>query len=392
MKICFISTMAANRWGGSEELLASAVRYALEQGDEVLLSVPYHQNIHSAVRALEQKGASLRLRKECDPEGMAFKVAYKIKRALKGLPDQPQFYTDLLSEVKDFNPEFIFVNMGGVFNIVEHRELVWLLRTVKKPFYLLGQTNEEHRTYPYAYIERIRSVYAGANKVFFISHRNMEVTKRQLADGSLAGKYCVVQNPCRVALQEPLPYPGGNTMNFALVGVVECRRKGHDLLFNVFGEEKWQQRDWMLNIYGEGPDVKYLKDLAEYYRISSKVKFHGFAGDVLSVWKENHIAVLPSLNEGTSLALMEGLACGRAAIVTDVGDSASLAIEGKTGFVADAAAMRLIAEAVERAWQQRDKWKGMGVEAYHFAKKNFDPVPGKTLLEIIKKDVAPRQS
>lgn len=386
MKICFISTMAANRWGGSEELLASAVRCALEQGDEVLLSVPYHQNIHSAVKALEEKGAKLHLRKECDPEGMAFKVAYKIKRVLKGLPDQPQFYTDLFSEVMDFNPEFIFVNMGGVFNIVEHRELVWLLKTVKKPFYLLGQTNEEHRAYLYAYIERIRSVYAAANKVFFISRRNLEVTKRQLADSSLEHRYCVVQNPCRVALPEPLPYPGGNTMNFALVGVVECRRKGHDLLFNVLGEEKWQQRDWMLNIYGEGPDVKYLKDLAEYYRISSKIKFHGFAGDVLSVWKENHIAVLPSLNEGTSLALMEGMACGRAAIVTDVGDSASLAIEGKTGFVAEAATVRLIAAAMERAWQQRDKWKEMGVEAWHFAKKNFDPMPGKTLLEIIKKD------
>lgn len=388
MKISFISTMPASRWGGSEELWAAAVRYALEQGDEIMLSIPYQTSIHKEVLALEKMGARLRLRKEADPGGIGFRTAYKLRRMLKGLPEVPRFYTDLFSEIREFNPEFIFVNQGGVFNIVEHPELAWLVNSVKKPVYLLGQTNEEHRSYPYPYIEKIRAVYSVASKIFFISHRNLEVTKRQLADASLLNRYCVVQNPCKIKLEEPLPYPQGSTLNLALVGVVECRRKGHDLLFNVLADEKWQQRDWMLNIYGNGPDLQYLKDLAEYYRISSRIKFRGFADDVLSVWKENHILILPSLNEGTSLALMEAIACGRAAIVTDVGDSASLVIEGKTGFIADAATVRLIADAMERAWAQRDAWKQMGEQAHLFSKKHFDPAPGKTLLELMKKDAA----
>ena len=48
------------------------------------------------------------------------------------------------------------------------------------------------------------------------------------------------------------------------------------------------------------------------------VKWHGFRSDIVNVWRESHIAVLPSYREGLPMSLLEAASCGRAIITTDV--------------------------------------------------------------------------
>lgn len=48
------------------------------------------------------------------------------------------------------------------------------------------------------------------------------------------------------------------------------------------------------------------------------VEFLGHVSDIRSLWKQAHIAVLPSRREGLPLSLMEAAACGRPLIATDV--------------------------------------------------------------------------
>ena len=47
-------------------------------------------------------------------------------------------------------------------------------------------------------------------------------------------------------------------------------------------------------------------------------------------------------------------------IVTDVGRVAELVDDNRSGFVAPAATVELIDDALERAWQRRHEWQAMG--------------------------------
>jgi glycosyltransferase involved in cell wall biosynthesis len=67
--------------------------------------------------------------------------------------------------------------------------------------------------------------------------------------------------------------------------------------------------------------------------------------------------------------------CNRPAVVTDVGDSASLIDEGVTGFVAAAPTARLFDEALEKAWAKREHWQEMGKRAGECIRSSFPADP-----------------
>ena len=64
------------------------------------------------------------------------------------------------------------------------------------------------------------------------------------------------------------------------------------------------------------------------------------------------------------MALVEAMLCGRPAIVTDVGGNSEVLQDEVTGFIASAPTERHVDEALERAWQQREQWREIGLRAY----------------------------
>jgi glycosyltransferase involved in cell wall biosynthesis len=95
------------------------------------------------------------------------------------------------------------------------------------------------------------------------------------------------------------------------------------------------------------------------------------------------LILLPSLNEGTPLALVEAMLCGRPSVVTDVGDNADWVREGVDGFIAGGANINAVDESLERAWSKRSEWASMGISAHNRAMSMIDPEPGRTLLNLI---------
>ena len=95
--------------------------------------------------------------------------------------------------------------------------------------------------------------------------------------------------------------------------------------------------------------------------------------------------LLPSLNEGTPLALVEAMLCGRPSVVTDVGDNAAWVREGIEGFIAGGANLQAIDDALERAWARQEEWRNIGKAAHERAMELHDPKPGKTLFNHILK-------
>ena len=105
--------------------------------------------------------------------------------------------------------------------------------------------------------------------------------------------------------------------------------------------------------------------------------------DIRSIWADNHLLVMPSRAEGTPLALVEAMICGRPSVVTDVGGNTEWIDEPSTGFVAEAPSARSLDNALERAWEARGHWESIGQRAHQVAVSKADPEPGEAVLSLL---------
>ncbi|MFN5929977.1 MAG: glycosyltransferase, partial [Sphingobacteriales bacterium] len=159
--------------------------------------------------------------------------------------------------------------------------------------------------------------------------------------------------------------------------------KGHDILLEVLSSNKWKQRGIELHIYGTGYDKSYIEELIHFFNLEELVTMHGKVSDIRKIWKENHLLLMPSLNEGMALAVIEAMICGRPVVTTDVGGNVEWIVDNINGFIAEGANVRSFDSALERAWSRRDEWELIGRNAHETAILRYDKEPGKTFLNFI---------
>src|SRR5207245_2583405 len=137
--------------------------------------------------------------------------------------------------------------------------------------------------------------------------------------------------------------------------------KGQDILLRVLAREKWKSRSLHISFFGRGTNGEALADLAGRLGLRN-VSFEGQTEDILGIWKNHHVLVLPSRAEGLPLALVEAMMCGRPAVVTNVGGNTEVIQDGVTGFLATPDEDS-IDEALEEAWARREELHEMGQRA-----------------------------
>jgi len=86
---------------------------------------------------------------------------------------------------------------------------------------------------------------------------------------------------------------------------------------------------------GDGPERASLEHATASLGLSSNVRFAGQKSDMPAVYAGIDILVLPSINEGMPMTLIEALAAGRPVVATAVGDVPKLIRDGETGFLVE---------------------------------------------------------
>jgi L-malate glycosyltransferase len=224
-------------------------------------------------------------------------------------------------------------------------------------------------------------IYKKAEIVNFVSQRNLISSQRILAfeikNSSL------INNPLNfVKYPDYIKYPKDTfVVRFAVVAALRCFHKGQDVLLQVFSSKLWEKRNWELNFYGEGPDRDYLEKLVLFYGLENKVNFCGHTNDIVEIWAKNHVHILPSLGEGTPLALIESMYCGRIAITTDVGGNTDYCKHLENGFVTYYPTLPALTEVLEIAWQNKNNWEHMGMLARKKIIDTYDLVAEVKLFE-----------
>jgi glycosyltransferase involved in cell wall biosynthesis len=368
LRIGIISTMGGAPWGGSEELWAATALAALDAGYEVSVSVFGWTNKAPKLCELERRGATIFYRHNPDPraQGSSFGAA--------------STYRDLFGT----SPDVLVVSQGWSFDVVARPDLLELLYVTPIPFVLVCQFNENLPVLTDdCRREHASNIFSLAFRVLFVSNQNRLDAERQLA--RKIPNADVVLNPVNLSDRSYLAWPDSTTVRFASVARLEARPKGQDILIEALTANQWKKRDWHLTFYGSGPDECYLRSLVSFFRLHERITFAGHQTDVRAIWDREQVLVMFSRAEGTPLALVEAMLCGRPAIVSDVGGNQEWVTEAQTGFVTEAPLVGPARSALERAWSARQSWKAMGVQAHKCATDRISDPSIPNLLEVLLK-------
>lgn len=363
MRFAFVSTMAGASWGGSEELWSQAAMLLGRLGHQVFASVNYWPKPSSKLTALAEQGVKLHMRRP--PAGSMIGKAWEKTTRI------------LWAETGDFRwlqrqqPDLVVISQGCV---IEGLEWLSFCRQAALPFVVISQCNAELWWPADSLAGLMASAFAAARKLFFVSRANLQLLERQLGENLPNAK--IVQNPFGVPPGQPLAWPvETGVWRLACVARLDPAAKGQDLLFQVLTQPAWRERPVEVNLYGTGPFERGLQRLAGRLQLP-QVVFRGHVEDIPTIWRHNHLLVLPSRYEGLPLALVEAMWCGRAALITEIAGAGELVLDHETGFVAAAPTAALLAQTMETAWARRSEWQKMGLAARSRVKKTIsqDPV------------------
>ena len=209
---------------------------------------------------------------------------------------------------------------------------------------------------------------------FFVSDGNRRTV--ETLHGVPLDNAASVCNPFRVPRDLQYSWPiEESPLRMACVARLHPQSKGQDILLQSLAGEKWKNRDFHLSLIGSGPCQSALRLLVETLGLTEKVSFLGQVQDINAVWEKHHLLAMPSRYEGMSLAVLEALIRGRPCVVTDVAGNAEYITEGENGFLAEAPTVEHYAEALERAWAQRERLCQIGGNAYARARKQLPAEP-----------------
>lgn len=107
--------------------------------------------------------------------------------------------------------------------------------------------------------------------------------------------------------------------------------KGHRYLLEAFEAVYQKNKKVKLLLAGDGAEKENLKKQIKKYRSKENIIFLGKRTDIPKLLKISDIFVLPTLGEGMSNAILEAMATGLPAIVTDIPQNKEVIEEGKTG-------------------------------------------------------------
>ena len=381
MRVGFYSCMSGMPWGGSEELWWRTARKLQIDGCEVVVNYKWWPEMARQLVQLQDSGGKIYLR---DKPKTYWEE--KLGRA-KSVFGQPQNGKPR-NWLEDTQPEAVLVTLGfhpdriDVATDCLEMGIPYAINVqcASNTFFIHSDCLDEYRMW-----------YSNATKVYFVSEEN-----RQKVETNLAIKltnYEIVANPFNMKPTDIPDYPSEEDgFRVACVGRIHFQSKGQDVAIDVFNQDKWKQRNIKVNFYGaDQGNRRQLEDLIELHGLQDQLVYRGYKNNITEIWAENHALLLPSRYEGAPLVIVESMLCNRIAIATDIGRNRELLQDGTTGFIAESATCTLLDDALERAWQARDKWQEYGQLAGQYLRANYTLDPIGDFAENLKLLTSPGQ-
>ena len=101
------------------------------------------------------------------------------------------------------------------------------------------------------------------------------------------------------------------------------------------------------------------------------VQWWGFRDSVPDVWRQAHVAVLPSYREGLPKSLLEAAACARPIVATDVPGCREIVKHGENGYLVPLGDSRALADSLETLLGDAELRRRMGAKSRMLVESRF---------------------
>ena len=144
-------------------------------------------------------------------------------------------------------------------------------------------------------------------------------------------KIFIIHNGLDLREFRKLPLPANGKIRILGMGSL-VPYKRWDRLLAAASRLKERGVDFVVEIAGAGPMRDSLRHDARDLDVSDRIRLLGHIDDVRCALERCTFLAHTSDVEGCPNVIMEAMACGRAVVATDAGDSPALVDDGKTGF------------------------------------------------------------
>jgi glycosyltransferase involved in cell wall biosynthesis len=147
--------------------------------------------------------------------------------------------------------------------------------------------------------------------------------------------------------------------------------KGQATLLHAFAEAARNRPNAELLMAGDGPLRGKLEALAATLKVAGRVQFLGVRRDVPDLLRAADVFTLPSVSEAASLTLLEAMASGLPAVVTDVGGNPELVRHEREGLLVPRGDAAALAAALGRLIDDTDERRRLGEAGRRRARARF---------------------
>ncbi|HET9165763.1 MAG TPA: glycosyltransferase family 4 protein [Candidatus Angelobacter sp.] len=124
-------------------------------------------------------------------------------------------------------------------------------------------------------------------------------------------------------------------------------------------------------IVGEGPDRQAIESMVQRFGLQSNVILAGQHSHMPEIYAAMDVFVLPSLNEGLPMTILEAMAASRPVIATRVGAIPKVIKDGETGLLVDPGDADGLRNALERLLRDCDLGRRLGSAGHDWVSRNY---------------------
>ena len=156
---------------------------------------------------------------------------------------------------------------------------------------------------------------------------------------------------------------------------VQNLSKGIENLIEAFSIIRDKKLDIKLWLVGE-PDYGNISSVTKEYlenaiSVNKNIEWKGKVSNIKKIWKNSHIAVLPSKREGLPLSLLEAAACGKPIVASDVPGCREIAISGFNAILFDVDNIVQLADSIIYLSLQHKLRKDFGINSRSLVEKDM---------------------
>ena len=200
------------------------------------------------------------------------------------------------------------------------------------------------------------------------------VAQRLLASGVSASKIRTIANGIDVqTFERARPLPVLNFDGSKVVGMVARLdlKKGFEYLLRAARELCGTFPGLKVVIVGEGPDRNEIEDMIQRFGLQSNVILAGQHSNMPAIYAAMDVFVLPSLNEGLPMTILEAMAASKPVIATRVGAIPKVIQDEQTGLLVDPADSDGLRNALARLLADSDLCSRLGSVGHDWVSRNY---------------------